>query len=320
MSFATRPTAAVAPSNDLLRAAIEGLSLPQKALPCYLFYDARGSALFERITELPEYYPTRTETAILAARVGEIAAQTPPGSILVEFGSGSSRKTEILIDALPTLAAYVPIDVSRSALDEACARLASRFPALRIIPTEGDFTQPLILPQGLAKRPRLGFFPGSTIGNFGHDDACALLRGMALSLGTGARLLIGADLQKDLARLIPAYNDSAGVTAEFNLNLLARLNREIGANFDLERFGHAALFNAVEGRIEIYLVSLAAQTVDVGGRRFDFAKGERIHTENSYKYTIAQFGDLASRAGWAARHVWTDAENLFSLFELALAH
>lgn len=314
------PAATAAPDNDLARAVIAGLSLPQKTLPCALLYDARGSELFERITTLPEYYPTRTEAAILTSRAKEIAAHTPPGSVLLEFGSGSSRKTEILLQALPSLAAYMPIDVSQSALDAACQRLSLRFPHLRIIPILGDFAQRQVLPQALAKRPRLGFFPGSTIGNFAPVGACDLLSEMARSLGAGGRLLIGVDLRKDLARLIPAYNDAAGVTADFNLNILVRLNREMGANFDLDRFAHAAIFNAAEGRIEMHLVSRAAQTVDVGGHGFAFTEGETIHTENSYKYSLAQFQGLATEAGWIPRQVWTDAEDLFSLHELAAMH
>ncbi|WP_036260771.1 L-histidine N(alpha)-methyltransferase [Methylocapsa aurea] len=315
---AEQPTPSVdaTPDVELARAVVAGLSQPQKTLPCALLYDARGSALFEQITALPEYYPTRTEAAILAGAASDIAAHTPPGSLLVEFGSGSSRKTEILLEALPSLAAYVPIDVSQTALEDARARLAGRFPALRIIPIRGDFTQQLVLPQTLAKRPRLGFFPGSTIGNFAPLEACALLRQMGQSLGPCGRLLIGVDLQKDLARLISAYDDAAGVTALFNLNLLHRINREMGADFAVDRFAHVALYNGAEGRIEMHLESLTAQTVALGGRRFDFAEGERIHTENSYKYTVAQFHELAAGAGWTPRRLWTDAEDLFSLHEL----
>ena len=263
----------------------------------------------------PEYYPTRTEAAILAARAQDIAAHTPPGSVLVEFGSGSSRKTEILLQSLSSPAAYVPIDVSQTALDEACARLSLRFPSLRIIPILGDFAQRLTLPQALAKRPRLGFFPGSTIGNF------APLRGLRSAARDGAeprprgRLLTGVDLRKDLKRLIPAYNDAAGVTADFNLNILVRLNREMGANFVLDRFAHAAIFNAAEGRIEMHLVSRAAQIVEVGRHSFDFTDGETIHTENSYKYTVASFQTL--RGGWRPLKAWTGGANLFSLHLLA---
>ncbi len=305
-----------AANDEVARAALAGLSLPQKSLPPWLFYDARGSELFEAITRLPEYYPTRTETAILQSAATDIAAGTPPGAVLVEFGSGSSRKTEILLDALPGLSAYAPIDVSQSALDEAVARLALRFPALRVVATVGDFAAPLALPGALARRPRLGFFPGSTIGNFAPAEARDLLADMAATLGPRGRLVIGVDLRKDLSILLPAYNDAAGVTAAFNANILTRLNREAGANFNLDRFIHSAIFNAAEGRIEMHLVSVEAQRVALMGRSFDFAAGETIHTENSYKYSIPQFHDLADRAGWTPRRVWTDPKRMFSLHEL----
>ncbi len=314
------PAATPAPGADatLRHDVLAGLSQPHKSLPCSYFYDARGSALFEKICLQPEYYPTRVETAILAAHVPEIAARTPPGSVLVEFGSGSSRKTELLLEALPSLSAYAPIDVSESALDEASARLAAQFPALPLHPTIGDFTDALDLPPTLAKRPRLGFFPGSTIGNFAPPEACDLLRSMARSLGAGARLVVGVDLVKDRGRLVAAYNDAAGVTAAFNLNLLVRLNREMGATFDVGKFAHQAVYNDAEQRIEMYLVSRDDQTVAITDHRIRFAKGERIHTENSYKYTIAQFRTLAAGAGWHGYQAWTDAESLFSVHELEL--
>ena len=304
---------------DFGPAVIEGLSRPQKSLPCRFFYDARGSDLFEQITDVPEYYPTRTEAAILEACAGEIAAHTPPGSVLIEFGSGSSRKTEILIAALSSLAAYMPIDVSASALEDAVARLGLRFPMLRVLPLAGDFLARILLPHSLARRPRLGFFPGSTIGNFAPDDASDLLRGMARSLESGGRLIVGVDLRKDLRKLVPAYNDAAGITAQFNLNLLVRANRELHSNFDVDAFAHDAIFNDDESRIEMHLVSRKAQRVDVLGHSFDFAAGERIHTENSYKYSVEKFQALAQTAGWTPRRVWTDADALFSVHELVLA-
>lgn len=308
--------AAAPPSDDVACAALAGLAKTQKSLPSWLFYDARGSELFEEITRLPEYYPTRTEAAILKTAAADIAADTPIGSVLVEFGSGSSRKTEILLAALPTLSAYAPIDVSQSALDEATGRLALRFPGLRVVPTVGDFVAPLALPGRLAKRPRLGFFPGSTIGNFAPDEACGLMKRMAQTLGPLGRLVVGVDLRKDSSILLPAYNDSAGVTAAFNVNILARLNREAGADFNLDGFAHSAVFNAAEGRIEMHLVSLEPQRVTIGGRSFDFADGESIHTENSYKYSVPQFQDFARRAGWTPHRVWTDPRQMFSLHEL----
>ena len=299
--------------------ALSGLGAPQKTLPCQYLYDARGSELFEAITDVPEYYPTRTEIGILEASVVDIVAETPPGSVLVEFGSGSSRKTEILLGAFDKLAAYVPIDVSASALAEARDRLAARFPRLRVEPIVGDFRDPLLLPPDLAARPRMGFFPGSTIGNFRPSEAAALLRGMADALGTGGRLIIGVDLRKATARLLPAYDDAAGVTAAFNKNLLERANRELGADFDLDGFRHEARFNTLESRVEMHLVSERAQIVRLLGRSFAFRPGESIHTENSHKYTVEAFQALAREAGWAPRRVWTDADGLFSVHEIVVA-
>ncbi len=301
---------------------LTGLSHAHKSLPCRWFYDARGSELFEAITELDEYYPTRTEADILQARGAQMAARTSPGSVLVEFGSGSSRKTELVIEALPALAAYIPIDVSIDALADAKMRLARRFPSLRVLPVVGDFLTPLELPIELENAPRLGFFPGSTIGNFTPpaarnllNDMGHLLRGSSAS-GPSPRLIIGIDLQKDLSRLIPAYDDAKGVTAAFNLNLLARMNRELSADFDLAHFAHEAVWNAAEGRVEMHLVSTAAQSVVVAGQQFAFADGERIHTENSYKYTLTGFHKLAQSAGWQVLDSWTDADSLFSVHDL----
>ncbi len=305
--------------GSFAEATLAGLTASPKTLPCRFFYDARGSELFEQITAVPEYYPTRTEAAILERCAGAIAAETPRGAVLVEFGSGSSRKTEILLTALDALKAYVPIDVSPSALEEARERLSLRFPALDVHPVVGDFRADLALPADLEHRPRLGFFPGSTIGNFAPDEAADLLRGMAASLGETGRLVLGVDLRKDPARLIPAYNDASGVTAAFNLNLLTRANRELGADFDLGAFEHEAIFNAGKSRIEMHLVSKRPQTVSLLGRRFEFRRGESIHTENSHKYSIADFGDMARGAGWTPRRVWTDDQQLFSVHELVVA-
>ena len=300
-------------------AVLAGLAAEPKTLPCQYFYDEHGSALFEQITDAPEYYPTRTETAILRDCVEEIVRGTPAGSVLVEFGSGSSRKTEILLAALDKLAAYVAIDVSASALDDARRRLASHFPGLRVETVVGDFRSTLVLPTDFAPRPRIGFFPGSTIGNFQRHDAVALLADMATMMGTGGRLIIGVDLRKDLGALIPAYNDAAGVTAAFNKNLLVRANRELGADFDLAGFEHEAIFNAGLSRIEMHLVSQRAQSVSLLGRRFAFRPGETIHTENSHKYTIDDFRALVARAGWTPARVWTDARQLFSVHELVVS-
>jgi dimethylhistidine N-methyltransferase len=297
-------------------AVIEGLSRPQKSLPCRFFYDARGSALFEDITRLPEYYPTRTEAAILTAHAAEMAQGVPAGGVLVEFGSGSSRKTEILLRELPQLAAYVSIDVSQSALDEATARLAARFPRLDVRPIAGDFSYPLALPADLLAAPKTGFFPGSTIGNLTPVEAQRLLRVFRAVLAPGGRLIVGVDLKKDLDTLLPAYNDAAGVTAAFNLNLLARINREIGEAFDLAAFRHEAIYNPRDGRIEMHLVSLRDQEVRIRGRRFRFRAGETIHTENSYKYSLDEFRALAGRAGFTSDKLWTDRRGLFALHGL----
>ena len=295
---------------------IAGLSRPRKTLSCRWFYDARGSALFEEITELPEYYPTRAETLILNAHAAEIAKRTEAGSVLVEYGSGSSRKTQILIEALPALAAYVPIDISESALDEARARLEERTPGLRVFPVVGDFLAEIDLPKDLIGRPRLGFFPGSTIGNLARGAATDLLQTMGMRLGRSARLVVGIDLLKAPALLIPAYDDAQGVTAAFNLNLLERINRELAGDFDLDGFRHEAIWNAGESRIEMHLVSVCAQRAHVLGRTFDFAPGERIHTENSHKYSLDDFTTLARRAGFRTLERWVDDQDLFSVHDL----
>ena len=311
------PSAVLTPlDEDFAAAVIAGLSQTQKSLPCRYFYDARGSELFEEITELAEYYPTRTELAILRAHVAELAQRVPPGSVLVEFGSGSSRKTEVLLDAMPGLAAYVAIDVSDSALEGARERLEARYPRLRVITRVGDFRMPLDLPQELAGAPRLGFFPGSTIGNLTREEAVGLMGDMGRSLGAGARLVIGADLRKDVSRLLAAYDDARGVTAAFNLNLLTRINRELGADFDLSGFAHEAFFDPDESRIEMRLVSLRPQHVRILGRGFAFGAQERIHTENSHKYTVEDFEALARRAGWLPFALWRDPLHLFSVHEL----
>ncbi len=302
--------------NGLAAAVIDGLSRPQKTLPCRFFYDARGSELFEEITRLPEYYPTRTEAAILEAHAAEMVGAMPRSGALVEFGSGSSLKTEILLRHLPRLGCYVSIDVSASALEEAARRLAARFPTLDVRPIVGDFSHPIGLPAAVAARPKTGFFPGSTIGNFTPVEAQRLLGVFRTVLSPGGRLIVGADLKKDARKLVLAYNDAAGVTAAFNLNLLARINRELGGAFDLAAFRHEAIYNPRDGRIEMHLVSTRAQEVAICGRRFRFRAGESIHTENSYKYSIGQFQDLARSAGWQPRRVWTDAGNLFSVHEL----
>ena len=300
-------------------AVLHGLSRPQKTLPCRFFYDARGSELFEEITRLPEYYPTRTEAALLVAHAGEMADNVPDGGVLVEFGSGSSRKTEILLQQLAQLRAYIMIDVSHSALDDARERLSARFPTLDVRPIVADFSHPVALPCDLANSHRTGFFPGSTIGNLNPVEAQRLLRVFRAVLSPGSRLIVGVDLKKDLATLLPAYNDAAGVTAAFNLNLLARINREIGPAFDLSAFRHEAIYNPRDGRIEMHLVSMKEQEVPIADHRFQFRRGETIHTENSYKYSVRQFQDLARAADWRPSRLWTDRGGLFSIHELVFA-
>ena len=305
-----------AAADEFAAGVLEGLSKRRKSLPSRFLYDARGSELFEEITRLPEYYPTRTETAILEANAAEIVNGVPDGGVLIEFGSGSSLKTELLLRELPGLGAYAPIDVSQSALRDAELRLASRFPGIDVCPILGDFSQLLTLPPRIARSDKTGFFPGSTIGNFEPREAVRLLSHFRALLSPGGRLIVGVDLQKDAQTLLNAYDDAAGTTGAFNLNLLERINRELGGTFDLTAFRHRAFFNADESRIEMHLESVRDQEVLIGGRRFSFRAGESIHTENAYKYSIAAFQDLARAANWLPRRLWTDTDQLFSVHEL----
>lgn len=323
-AFMTAATRRLLPTIDVPKRAFEtdilaGLAQSQKTIPCRYFYDEAGSVLFEKITELPEYYPTRTEISILKTFVGQIAGNVAPGTVLVEFGSGSSIKTDILLAACPAIERYVPIDVSETSLELAKARLALAFPLLRVETVLGDFTAAVKLPADVGTQPKLGFFPGSTIGNFGHEAAVLLLAGFRNLLGAGSRLILGADLRKSPDILIPAYNDAAGITAAFNLNLLARINRELGGTFDLKGFEHLATYDVEAGRIDMWLVSKAKQTVKVCGTLFHFAESERIHTEISQKYGIAELQGLAARAGLTSSAVWTDADRLFSVHEFVCA-
>jgi len=289
---------------------LAGLSLPQKALPPKYFYDAAGSRLFERICRLPEYYVTRAELSLTRANIGAIARFAGRGCELVEYGSGESLKTRLLLRALRP-AAYVPIDISEIALRQSTRKLSRSFPWLKIVPVLGDFSRPIELPR--ARAPRVVYFPGSTIGNLDPEEAHAFL---AMTRDQAARMLVGVDLRKDANVLHAAYNDSRGVTAAFNLNLLARINRELGADFDLRRFAHYAFYNAALGRVEMHLVSLERQSVRVARRRFRFERGESIHTENSYKYSAEGFRALAARAGYAGKRLWTDRKGLFALHGL----
>lgn len=292
--------------------------MPQKALPPKYFYDARGSALFEDICRLPEYYPTRAELALTRAHLAGIARFARRGCTLIEYGSGESLKSRLLIRALRP-AAYVPVDISEDALRGACARLAREFPWLRLQPVAGDFSRPLEIPGIAGPGRRVVYFPGSTIGNLTQDEALAFLRMTRGQVGPRGAMLVGVDLKKDANVLHAAYNDARGVTAAFNLNLLARINRELGGDFDLKRFRHYAFYNAPLGRIEMHLVSLARQNVAVGRHRFAFAPGESIHTENSCKYSVAEFQALAAEAGFRGPKAWTDRRGRFALHGLVAA-
>ena len=298
---------------------IAGLSQPQKALPPKYFYDAQGCALFEAICELPEYYLTRAELALMRARAGDIARCLGPGCALIEYGSGDARKTRILIGALDPVA-YLPIDIARAQLNATAAEIAREFPRLRVVAVCADYSRPIALPEldGLGVRRRVLYFPGSTIGNLTPAEAADFLAGARQQLGAGGALLIGVDLKKAPARLDAAYNDARGVTAAFNLNLLARINRELGADFDLAAFRHRAYYSEAAGRIEMHLVSVEAQTVTIGGRAISFRKGETIHTENSYKYSIREFQELAAAAGLAPVECWLDPEQLFGVHHLVV--
>ena len=292
---------------------LEGLTRSAKTLPCKYFYDARGSALFDRICTLPEYYPTRTELAILRRHAGAMAAAIGPRCLLVEYGSGSSTKTRLLLDRLADPAAYVPVDISREHLLQSAAALAAHYPRLRVIPVCADFTRPFALPDVPDAARAVGYFPGSTIGNFAPADARKFLADVAEQCGPGGALLIGVDLTKPRSVLEPAYDDARGVTAEFNRNLLRRANRELGADFDLAAFDHRAFWNASLGRVEMHLVSRRDQVVRIAGQAIPFAKGESIHTENSHKYELAGFAALSAAAGFTVERVWTDDAELFSV-------
>lgn len=305
--------------EDFRAAVVDGLSQPQKRIPSKYFYDKRGSQLFEQITRLPEYYLTRTEVALLRSHAAEFAELIGPHASLVEFGSGSSTKVRILLDALEAPSAYIPIDISRDHLIDSAKGLAVAYPELLVVPVAADYTQPLELPEIPNEVVRIGFFPGSTIGNFSHAEAVDFLHTLATELGTDNGLLIGVDLKKDPAILTAAYNDAAGITAKFNLNILHHINRELGADFNLDGFTHDARWQPEKGSIEMHLVSTHKQTVRIDSHVFEFAQGESIHSEDSHKYTIEEFHALAAEAGWRAFRHWTDADNLFSIHYLRVA-
>ncbi len=302
------------PTDDFKEQVLAGLGAEQKRIPSKFLYDEAGAQLFERITELPEYYPTRTELSIMQAAADEMAACIGPGCRLVEFGSGSSLKTRILLDALDQPVAYVPIDISREHLLENARTLAGQYPHLVVQPVCADYTQPYELPPAeRASASTVAYFPGSSIGNFTWEEAVEFLSQVAGILGAGSGLLLGTDLHKDKAVLDAAYNDSQGLTAAFNLNLLVRINRELGANFDLRAFAHLAFYAETERRIEMHLESLKDQTATIAAVEVAFAKGERILTEYSYKYTRSSLERIADAAGFAVDRVWTDAGSLFSV-------
>ena len=296
---------------------LAGLSQRQKTLPSRWLYDQRGSELFEEITRLDEYYLTRTETAILRAHAAEMAALCGDGVVLLEYGAGAAIKSEILIDALQAPRLYAPIDIAADFLAETIERFRDRFPDLPVRPIITDFTADFDIPADVPARPRAAFFPGSTLGNLGPSDAAALLRRMREHVGRGGKAIIGVDLRKDVETLIAAYDDKRGVTAEFNLNLLRRINRELEGDFALEAFAHEARWNERESAIEMHLVSLKPQTVSVGGSSFAFAQGETIHTETCRKFDVDGFARAAQRSGWRVDKLWSDPAQLFAVFGLS---
>ena len=307
-------------SNDAFRAdVIAGLSQPQKSVPCKYFYDARGGQLFDAICNTPEYYPTRTELKLLRKHAAEIAGLAGSNAHLIEFGSGESAKARFLIDALKKPASYVPVDISATTLAGAAATIAPYYPKLAVRPLHADFTQDFVLPPETASGRRVGFFPGSTIGNFTPEEAAKFLQRTAALLGEGGLLVVGVDLKKSKRILDDAYNDAGGVTAAFNLNLLRRINRDLRANFDLGAFSHCAHYNLVRGRIEMHIYSLSFQTVRVDGHMFSFIPGESIHTENSYKYSVGEFQSLARANCFRPARIWVDEDHLFSLHCLVAA-
>ncbi len=318
---AIQPASAVPPAtSDFLSGVIAGLSSDPRMLPCKYFYDARGAALFQKICELPEYYITRTEIDILGRHRTEIALQLGPNVVLIGLGTGAGTKTRILIEALDKPAAYIPVDISEKQLRKSTALFRKIFPDLQVLPVCADYLQPVVLPSPPHKAARnVVYFPGSTIGNFEPNEALEFLRRIANVSGRGGGLLIGADLQKDQNVIEAAYNDKAGVTAQFNLNLLAHINRETGANFDLSRWQHRAIYNSEAGRIEMYLISATDQDVRIQDREFHFRAGERILTEHSYKHTPEGFIALARKAGFNFVKLWTDEARLFGVFYFVTA-
>jgi len=311
---APRRTRSADPAGDFRAEVLAGLSRKPKSIAPKWFYDAHGSELFEAICEAPEYYPTRTETALLTRVAPQIARYIPDGAALVELGSGASLKTRLVLDAAPQIAAYVPVDVSVTALQQGAAAISRDYPRLRVEPLARDFTALGEPPRSEAARPKVGFFPGSTIGNFDPDPAVRLLKEARRFLGESSLFILGADLVKETSVMTAAYDDAGGVTAAFNKNLLARINAELGGDFDLAAFDHQARWNAEDSRIEMHLVSRNAQTVGVDGRTFQFEPGESIHTENAYKFTVEDVVGLARRAGWRLIERWISPPPAFAVF------
>lgn len=307
--------------EDFRRDVLAGLSRPEKTLPCKYLYDERGARLFEEICDLQEYYPTRTELAILKWHIREIATLPGPNCRVVELGSGSGLKTRLLLEHLDHPAAYVPVDVARAQLLECAERLGREHPGLEVQPVCADYTNDFELPEPPSRAQRtVIFFPGSTIGNFEPSEAAEFLARMSRICGDDGGILLGADLKKSLWMLKRAYNDSRGITAEFNLNLLDRINRELDGDFDRAQFWHHAVYNEAAGRVEMHLVSARRQRVSVCGQEFDFAAGQSIVTEHSYKYTPGEFRRLAARAGLEVARCWTDDRRWFSVQYLAPHH
>lgn len=304
-------------TDDAFRhAVLAGLAGPRKRIPCCWLYDTRGSALFEEITRLEEYYPTRSETEILSRHAGEIATFCGEGALLFEYGAGSALKSEILISAFRFLRLYLPIDIAGEMLEQTARRMGERFPRLDIRPTFADFNQEFELPAGLPPGPRAAFFPGSTIGNLNFGESIAFLRRLRRHVEARGTAVIGVDLKKSVTTLLQAYGDREGVTAAFNLNLLGRINRELDGAFPLDRFAHEARWNAEESAVEMHLVSLDSRVVEVGGRKFRFRAGETIHTESSRKYDVDAFATLAVLSGWQVAKIWRDENGRFAEFGL----
>ncbi len=303
-------------TKTFLSDVLEGLSQPQKTLSCRWLYDDRGSQLFEAITALPEYYLSRTEVAILRSKIREIAAFVGSDAAVIEYGAGAALKTEILFGGLETPRLYVPVDIARDFLQQSVQRFSSRFPAIRVLPIAADFMHAFPLPEELPQLRRLAFFPGSTIGNLTLSQAKSLLRRMRNQVGDKGVAIIGLDLKKDISTLLAAYDDKAGVTADFNLNLIVRINRELGGDFCLMDFKHEARWNSAESAIEMHIVSQADQTVRVGDYAFSFLRGETIHTESSRKYDMQDFVGVAAECGWEVVHAWTEPDRKFAIFGL----